>query len=553
MTAPTTQALGDMLDQRQKWLVIGSLMVSMFLGALDQTIMATAAPRIVADLGGFHLLSWVFTAYMLSSTVVVPLVGKLSDIFGRKPFLIGGILLFLCGSIGCGASPSMEMLITFRAIKGVGGGIVFASVFATIGDLFPPSERGKYVGFFTGTFSLASVLGPTVGGLLTDHLGWRWVFFINVPVAAVALPAIWFNLPYHAGVRRPRIDFLGAALLSVSTVSLLLALAWSGEENGWGSTTTIALLTSAAIFGTAFIAQELRHSEPIIPLHLFRNREFLLGNAIVLTIGIAMQGTIPYLPTFVQTAMDASATASGLVTTPQSLGLLATSIIGGQIMSRTGRYRVLIISGSLFMLAATSLMLTLSSSSPKWHVSAFMVLLGAGSGLAMPIMSVVIQNAVPHQFLGVATSSRQFFMQIGGVFGTAVFGVLLTTTFQGQFDRELSAEARAVMPPAMVERFEDPTLALDERTYSAVQDELLALPGGEQALQDAQSSQKAAITAALHRIFTFAVVIVVVTVVLAVLLRELPLRRAFGDSPPTPGRETREPVAAAGASVDAGS
>jgi len=542
-----------MLDQRQKFLLLGSLMVSMFMGALDQTIMATAAPRIVADLGGFHLLSWVFTSYMLSSTVVVPLVGKLSDVFGRKPFLLGGILLFLVGSIGCGASPSMEALIAFRAIKGVGGGTVFASVFATIGDLFPPSERGKYVGFFTGTFSLASVLGPTFGGLLTDNLGWRSVFFINVPVAAVAIPAIWFNLPFHSGSQRPRIDFVGAAFLSVATVSLLLGLAWSGEENGWTDTLTVTLLAVAVVFTIAFIVQELRHPEPIIPLHLFRVREFLLGNAIVFSIGIAMQGTIPYLPTFIQTAMDASATASGLVTTPQSLGLLTTSIIGGQVMARTGRYRILTITGTLFMLAATALMLTLSSSSPRWHVSAFMVLLGAGSGLGMPIMSVVIQNAVPHKYLGVASSSRQFFMQIGGVLGTAIFGVILTATFQSQFDKQLSAEARAVMPPAMIERFEDPTLALDDRTYNAVQEELRSMPGGDQALEDAQAAQKSAITTGLHRIFTFAVAIVGITVVLAILLRELPLRRAFGDAEPAPGPAAPERVATASAPADAGS
>jgi EmrB/QacA subfamily drug resistance transporter len=225
--------LGESLDPRQRWLLVASLMVSMFMGALDQTIMATAAPRIVADLGGFHLLSWVFTTYMLASTVVVPLVGKLSDIYGRKIFLMSGMVLFLLASAGCGAAPNMATLIGFRALQGAGGGIVFSSVFATIGDIFPPAERGKYMGLFTGTFTLASVLGPTVGGLLTDHAGWRWVFYINIPVGAVALPAIWYNLPFARSNKRTRIDYLGALSLSVATVSALLALAWSGEELGW--------------------------------------------------------------------------------------------------------------------------------------------------------------------------------------------------------------------------------------------------------------------------------------------------------------------------------
>lgn len=522
-------------------------MVSMFIGALDQTIMSTAAPRIVADLGGFDLLSWVFTSYMLASTVVVPLVGKLSDIYGRKLFLLAGIVLFLVASAGCGAAPSMHTLIAFRAVQGVGGGIIFASVFSAIGDMFPPSERGKYIGLFTGTFSLASVLGPTFGGLLTDHVGWRWVFYINVPVGAVALPAIWYNLPFHSSGRRPRIDFLGAFLLSIATVSLLLGLAWSGEANGWSDSVTVGLLVAAVVFTGAFAVQELRHPEPIIPFHLFRTREFLLGNLIVFTIGIAMTGTIPYLPTFVQTAMDASAAASGLITTPQSLGLLFTSIVGGQVLSRTGHYRWLTITGALLMLLSVSLMLTLGPGSEKWRVSAFMVILGLGSGLAMPTMSVVIQNAVPHQFLGVATSSRQFFMQIGGVLGAAIFGVVLTATFQAQFDANLGAEARAVIPPATVDKFNDPTLALDEATYAAVQGEVLALPGGEAALRDAQATQKDAITTALHRIFTIAMVIVVATVGLALLLKEIPLRRAFGEAPASGEGQAEEPPVPAAA------
>jgi len=408
-------------------------MTAMFMGALDQTIMATAAPKIVASLGSFRLLSWVFTTYMLTSTVVVPLVGKLSDIHGRKPFLMAGMVVFLIASAGCGASPSMGALIAFRGLQGVGGGIIFSSVFATIGDLFPPAERGKYVGFFTGTFSLASIIGPTVGGLLTDHAGWRWVFFINIPVGAVALPAIWYNLPMVRSQRRPRIDFLGAAILSIATTTGLLGLAWSGQANGWTSGATLGLFAVCATGTVAFAFQELHHSEPIIPFHLFRNREFLLGNLIVLSMGFATTGAVPYLPTFLQVALNASATASGLITTPQSLGLLITSIVGGQILSRTGRYKAITLTGVALIFTATALMLTLSSDTPTWHLSAFVVVLGLGSGLAMPTMGVVIQNAVPHAFLGVATSTRQFFMQIGGVLGTAIFGVLLTTTFQAQF------------------------------------------------------------------------------------------------------------------------
>ncbi len=545
MNSPLARPLAETLDSRQKWLLLGSLMTAMFMGALDQTIMATAAPRIVADLGGFKLLSWVFTTYMLASTVVVPLVGKLSDIYGRKLFLMGGMVAFLVASAGCGAAPNMGALIALRGLQGVGGGIVFSSVFATIGDLFSPAERGKYTGLFTGTFALASILGPTVGGLLTDTVGWRWVFYINLPVGAIALPAIWYNLPWVRSDRRPRIDVIGALCLSTATISGLLALAWAGEDYGWTSPVTLGLIALSAVALIAFVAQEQRHPEPIIPFHLFRNREFLVGNLIVLSIGTAMMGTIPYLPTFLQVALDASATASGLVTTPQSLGMLTMSIIGGQVLSRTGKYKWLTTVGVSLILTATGLMLTLSPGTPTWHVSLFVIVLGLGGGLSMPTMGVVIQNAVPHRYLGVATSSRQFFMQIGGVLGTAVFGVLLTTTFQGQFRENVAPETRAVIAPATLATFEDPTIALDERTFERVQAEVLALPGGGALLADARAAQRDAITAAIHLVFLCSFVILCATLALTLLLKERPLRRSVSTAEaPDPAAEAATPAAA---------
>lgn len=545
MTVSTTRSLGDTLDRRQTWLLLASLMIAMFMGALDQTIMATAAPRIVADLGGFDLLSWVFTTYMLSSTVVVPLVGKLSDIYGRKLFLLGGMTLFLLASAACGAAPNMGVLIACRALQGVGGGIVFSSVFTTVGDLFPPAERAKYMGLFTGTFTLANVLGPTCGGLLTDHAGWRWVFYINIPVGAVALPAIWYNLPFTRSDRRPRIDVVGALLLSIATISGLLALAWSGEAYGWASGPTLGLIGLAVAATAGFVVQELRHPEPIIPFHLFRTREFLLGNLIVFSVGLAMMGTVPYLPTFLQTALDATATASGLVTTPQSLGLLTTSIIGGQILARTGKYKRLTVIGICLMLTATALMLTLSPRTPAWHVSAFMVVLGLGGGLVMPTLSVVIQNAVPRRYLGVATSSRQFFMQIGGVLGTAVFGVLLTTTFQAQFRHDVSPDTRAAVRVETLRRFEDPTLALDQRTFDQVRAEVLAQPEGGALLADARRAQQQAISTAIHRLFMASLAIVAVTLGLTLLLKERPLQKSF--EPLEAGEAAAEPRPSAAA------
>ncbi|MBK6662702.1 MAG: MFS transporter [Thermoflexaceae bacterium] len=523
-----SRPLGEMLTHRQKMVLLTTLMLSMFVGALDQTIMSTATPSIIADLGGFALLSWLFTSYMLASTVVVPLVGKLSDMFGRRIFLLGGLVIFMASSAACGAAPSMIALILFRAVQGIGGGLIFASVFSTVGDIFPPAERGKYMGLFTGTFSLASILGPTIGGLLTDHVGWRWVFFINVPFGLVAIPLIWRNLPHTAASMSRKIDFGGSILLSVSTVSLLLGLVWAEEEYGWGSAQTLGLIATAVVFAALFVFQEKRHPEPIIPLGLFRNRTFLLANLVVFALGGGIFGTVAYLPVFVQTSLGGSATTSGLITTPQSLGILLTSIVGGQIISRTGRYRWLTIIGACFILTATLLQTSLGAGSPKWHISVFMIVMGLGFGMVMPTMSVVIQNAVSHQYLGVATSARQFFMQIGQVLGTAIFGVVLATTYQSSFDSELSPEARTQIPAATLSRFDDPTMSLDERTFGQVKEQVRAVPNGDVLLDDALDAQRVAVADGIHRLFLISVAIAVFGLAMTLLSRELPLRRGFG-------------------------
>lgn len=528
--------LGEILDSRQRWLLLFSLMLAMFVGALDQTIIATATPSILADLGGFGLLSWMFTSYMLASTVVIPLVGKLSDVYGRKVFVMTGIIVFMAGSALCGAAPTMISLILFRAVQGVGGGMIFSSVFSTIGDIFPPAERGKYIGMFTGTFSLASILGPTVGGFLTDSVDWRLVFYINVPFALIALPAIWFNLPNRRGARRPSIDFLGAAFLSVASVLTLLALVWAGDRYAWGSSQIIGLFAVAAVLVVAFIWQENRHDEPMLPLHLFRNGVFVLANLIVFTLGVGMFGVIAYLPTFVQTALGASATASGVITTPQSLGVLVTSIIGGQIIARTGHYRWVAILGSVIIVSGMFFLSRLTVSTPEFAISIIMVVLGFGFGLVLPTMSLVVQNAVPYEYLGVATSASQFFRQIGTVLGTAVFGALLASSYQSSFQSKLPQADRDAFPPAIIQQFNDPTLALDKAHFAIIQDEVRkASPtDGERLLDSALHVQRLAIAAANRDIFTLALIVSILSGVFAVFMKELPLRRNFSPVDVTP-------------------
>lgn len=529
-----TRALGEYLTSRQKFLLMGSLMIAMFISALDQSIVATATPHILADLGGFKLLSWVFTIYLLASTVTVPLVGKLSDMFGRKPFLLSGIGIFVAASAACGLATSMPFLIVARGIQGIGGGILFGCVFATLGDLFTPLERAKYMGYFIGSFTLAALVGPTVGGFLTDGPGWRWAFYINVPIGVIASAFIWVNLPYtRKGGRLAEVDFLGAALLSVATISVLLGLVWSQSQFGWVSIETLGLFAAGAVLTVAFVFQEGRHPQAIFPLHIFKNRTFVQANLLVVLQGGGMFGAITYLPTFIQISLGQSATASGLVSTPQSIGLLVASIIGGQFVSRTGKFKVQVIVGSIMGLVATVLMQTLKVGSPTWHISLFMVIFGLGGGLVGPTISVIVQSSVSQTFMGVATSSRQFFMQIGQVMGVAIFGLVFTTTYGSAFNADLSpATASALTQAGATAQFNDPTLALDARSSEQVSTELLALPNGAAALAAATQAQKDAVAKATERLFLGSTFAGIAVLIIAVLMKEIPLRRTFSTAEP---------------------
>lgn len=548
--APAARPLGETLNKRQKQLLLFSLMLAMFVSALNQSVVATATPKMLADLGGFSLLSWVFTVYMLTSTVITPLVGKLSDMFGRKNFLLAGIVVFVLGSAGCGFSTNMPMLIAFRGFQGIGGGMIMACVFTTLGDLFPPAERGKYIGFFTGTFTVAGLSGPSLGGLLTDHVSWRWVFFVNIPVAIVAMSFIWANLPSKTRRGKLRdIDFIGAGLLSGATTCLLLGLAWAQREFGWSSPQTAGLLVTSVLLVVGFVFQESRHREAVLPLAIFRNREFVMANMVAMTLGAGSFGAVQYLPTFVQTSLGASATSSGLVSTPQSLGMLFASVVGGQMISRLGRYRTQCITGTVLVLIGVLLMQTLDVGQPQWHIMAFMGVMGLGSGLVMPTMSVVSQNAVSHELMGVATSARQFFMQIGNVLGVAVFGVVLASSYRTAFVSEVAPATQAAIPPALFQRFDDPTLALNERQFDSVKAEVLQLENGEALLEDATAGQRSAVAVALRHIFLGSALVIALSVLCTIALKELPLRRGFEQAaaPARPGEATSGGTVAASA------
>ncbi|GAB1818294.1 MDR family MFS transporter [Herbidospora sp. RD11066] len=409
-------------QRRDIWVVIGALMLSLLLAALDQTIVSTALPTIVREFGGLDHLSWVVTAYLLASTVSTPLWGKLGDQYGRKPLFQAAIVIFLAGSALCGLAGNMTELIAFRALQGLGGGGLIVLAMAIVGDVVPPRERGRYQGYFGGVFAVASVVGPLAGGLFVDHLSWRWVFYVNLPIGVAALVAVAMTLPARPGRTRHVIDYLGAVLLTVAVGCLVLVTTWGGTVYEWSSPPVLLLALAAVVFGALFVVAERRAAEPILPLRLFRLPVVAVTSAMGFVVGFAMLGGLAYLPLFLQVAHGVSPTLSGVYLLPMMGGLLATSITTGRVISRTGRYRRFPIAGMAIMTVAMLLLRTLDETTSMWLVGTYLFTLGVGIGLVMQVLVIAVQNAVDYADLGVATSTATFFRSIGGSFGVSVFG-----------------------------------------------------------------------------------------------------------------------------------
>jgi EmrB/QacA subfamily drug resistance transporter len=511
------------LKGRQLAIAVSGVLLGLLLSALDGTIVGTAMPRIIADLGGLEHYAWVATVYLLGSTAAVPIFGKLSDLYGRKWFYVGGLLLFMFASALCGLAQSMTQLIAFRGLQGVAGGILAANAFAIIGDIFPPRERGKWQGVMGSVFGLASVIGPALGGWLTDGPGWRWVFYVNLPVGFLAVAVLLVGLPAIRPHQPGPIDWLGAFTIIGATVSLLLAFSWGGTEYPWSSPQIIGLLALFVVMTVAFLFAERRAQEPIIALRLFRDRTFTVSVIAMFLIGGGMVGAIMYIPLFMQGVLGASATESGTVMTPMMIALVGASTLGGQLISRIGRFKWASLGGLTLMMIGLWLQTRLGFDATRSDVVRNLIVLGLGIGLAMPTFTLAVQNAFPAKDLGAVTAAVQFFRSIGSTVGVALMGTFLTMRLGSSLTGALSPQLTQSLPPDVVAAL-DPQALVSPSATQSLEAQLASVPNGAQLFTDLMVALRSALAVSIHDVFFVAAIVALGGVIVAIFLPEKPLR-----------------------------
>jgi EmrB/QacA subfamily drug resistance transporter len=533
---PPARALSyQSLPRRDLVLTVIGLMLTLLLAALDQTIVGTAMPRIIADLHGFEQYAWVTTAYLLTSTAVVPISGKLSDMYGRKLFLCGSTIGFVATSALCGLSQDMNQLIVFRGLQGVAAGVLTSTIFTVISQIFPPADRARFQGLFSGIFGLASIVGPLIGGYLTDNLSWRWVFYVNLPIGVVALTVLLLSFPNIKPVARERhIDFLGAGLLILGVVPLLLALSWGGNSYAWDSPIIIGLFILSAIMLVVFGLVESRAIEPIIPLSLFRNRIISVSIIAMMLMAAGMFGTILFIPLYIQGVIGTTATQSGTVLMPMMMTMIGSSVISGQIIGRTGRYKVFGLVGMMVMAIGLYLLSQMGADADYLTVTRNMIIVGLGMGPTMPVFTLAAQNSVKVNQLGVVTSLTQFARSMGSTIGVALFGSILTNQFTPAFHAALAEEVVNAVPPQILSQFDNPQVLLSPEIAELLHQQVVSLGAQGTQLYDAlYGAIRVGLVAALHDVFLLGALLGVLGVITVLFLKEIPLRRSYAPAAPS--------------------
>lgn len=501
-----------------------AIMSAMLFAALNQTIVGTALPRIIAELGGIEYFSWVFTMFMLASSITAILVGKLSDIYGRKPFILIGIGVFTVGSLLAGFSTSIFELIAYRGIQGLGGGLIMSTAFTAVGDLFSPRERGKWQGIMGSVFGLASVFGPTLGGWIVDNADWHWVFWVFLPFGIVAFILIWSLFPSVEKKPGEKVDYVGSLFLTTTIVPLLLAFSWAGSKYEWASGQIIGLFLATIASLAIFILVEKKAKSPVLPLDLFKNGIFSLANIVGFILGAGMFGAAMYIPFFIQGVIGESATASGLIMMPMTLSMVAASTIGGQFMTKTGKYKMLAITGLAVMAVG---MFSLSAMGPSTSVTMVVVnniLVGLGLGMSFPVFTLIVQNAVSQHYLGVATASSQLFRQIGGTVGVALMGTMMNVRMNEQMNEGSQGAGDLAKNPELAQKLQglDPQVLMDPERLSQIQQQIP--PQFQEAFSAVVRMLQDSLSYALTGVYFTAALIIIVGVVLTFFIKEVPLR-----------------------------